>query len=187
MSDDDALDSMDDDSIAESGSAGGSGKGGGFKAKIQQFIPLILAVVIGVTLSSVISYVVIGKIEKGRKALPPHEQSNNSQDSSRSLAYFTLIEQIRTRTADKPAQSLIVTVQFGYDEKNEVLFSELSKRTSFFTDQIRNFFSNKTAAEMTPELEALLKSELKMRINDYLITEPGIENVIFPEFQIIEM
>lgn len=185
MSDDDALDSMDDSAIDDSEGSIKSGGGGGLKAKIQQLMPLILAVVFGVVLSSIISYIVIGNIEKGRKALPPKDQSNG--DSTESLAYFTLIEQIRTRTADRPAQSVIVTVQLGYDEKNEALFSELSKRTSFFTDQIRNFFSNKTAAEMTPELEASLKNELKMRINDYLISDPGIQNVIFPEFQIIEM
>lgn len=187
MSDDDDLDSIDDSAIDNSDGGGAVVGGGGLKGKIQQLMPLILAVIVGVTLSSVISYVVIGNIEKGRKVLSPKEKTNEGGDATASLAYFALIEQIRTRTADSPPQSVMVTVQFGYDEKNEALFSELSKRISFFTDQIRNFFSNKTASEMTPELEASLKNELKMRINDYLITDPGIENVIFPEFQIIEM
>lgn len=190
MSDDD-LNAIDDGGFDDSDPLEGgtvSGKGSGFLTeKVQKILAYAVVILIVVILSTTISVITYRIMDKGSRRNSFADESIDYAVTPQPYAYFTLIDQIRTKTADKPAQSLIVTVHLGYDEGDEEVYNELVKRTSFLTDQIRNYFSTKTAAQMTPDKENMVKDELKMRINDYLSGSSGIKDVIFPEFQIIEM
>lgn len=99
--------------------------------------------------------------------------------------WYDNIPEIRGRTADKAPATVIVKVNIGYDEGDKEVQSELIKRTPRLRDMLRSYFTSKTAEELQPEYEELLKNELKERINRIMVNGK-IREVIFLEFNIVE-
>lgn len=100
-------------------------------------------------------------------------------------AYFSLIPQIRVRTADKTAYTVFVKVELGYSEEDkDGTQTELTARVAPLTDLVRSYFSQKTAAELTADQELRIKNELKILVNNILSTE-GVKDVVFTEYQVL--
>lgn len=184
MADED-LNALDD--VELTGDAGDGKKKRKFLSeRVQKILAYVVLVVIAVIVSVTISVFTFRLMNRGNRSGSFAAVSDQYAAKPEPYTYFGLIPQIRTRTADKPAQSLIVKVDIGYDDADKQLATELVARTPFLTDLIRNFFSTKTASELTPDREAMVKNELKNRINDFL-KDGQIKDIIFTEFQIIEM
>ena len=80
---------------------------------------------------------------------------------------------------------MIVKVDIGYREGDSQVQTELVARTAQLTDIIRNYFSQKTAAELAPEREHIIKTELKDLVNRVL-SQGKVQDIIFPELQVYE-
>ena len=157
-----------------------------FSERVQKMLAYVILVIIAVIVSVTISVFTFRLMNKGNKSNSFAAQSEEYVSKPEPFTYFTMIPQIRTRTADRPAHSLIVKVDIGYDPEDQQVYTELVARTPFLTDMIRNYFSTKTADELSPDRELSVKNELKTKINDYM-KDGQIKDIIFTEFQIIEM
>ena len=102
------------------------------------------------------------------------------------LTPYDAFDDIRTRTSDETAYTVAAKVALGYEEGNKDIQAELVKRSRMLQDLIRGFFSQKTAAELDPKYEELLKDELKERINRVL-RDGKIEAVWFLELNVIPL
>jgi flagellar basal body-associated protein FliL len=156
-----------------------------FSERVQKFLAYVILVLIAVIVSVTISVFTYRLMNKGNRSNSFAAVSEEYASKPEPYAYFSMIPQIRTRTADAQAHSLIVKVEIGYDPDDQQVYTELVSRMPFLTDLIRNYFSMKTAADLSPEREQAIKTELKNRINGYM-KNGQIKDVIFTEFQIIE-
>jgi flagellar basal body-associated protein FliL len=186
MAEDDDLSNALDDAELSGDSGEGKKKRKFLSEKVQKMLAYVVLVVIAVIVSVTISFFTFRLMNRGNRSNSFAAVSDQYAAKPEPYTYFSMIPQIRTRTADKPAQSLIVKVDIGYDVADKQLATELVARSPFLTDLIRNFFSTKTASELTPDREAMVKNELKNRINDFL-KDGQVKDIIFTEFQIIEM
>jgi flagellar basal body-associated protein FliL len=101
------------------------------------------------------------------------------------LSWYDAIPEIRTRTSDENATTVIVKVNIGYERENKAVQTELIARTPRIQDQIRRFFAMKTSDELTPANEEELKIELEEMINR-IMADGRIKEVIFLDFNIME-
>lgn len=99
--------------------------------------------------------------------------------------WYDNIPEIRGRTADKTPATVIVKVNIGYDEGDKEVQSELIARTPRLRDLLRNYFTSKTAAELQPQHEEELKTEIREMINR-IMSDGKVREVIFLDFNIVE-
>ena len=68
-------------------------------------------------------------------------------------AWYDNIPEIRGRTADQTPTTVIVKVNLGYEEGNREIQTELINRTPRLRDELRRYFTSKTAEQLRPEYE----------------------------------
>lgn len=102
------------------------------------------------------------------------------------LSWYDTFDDIRTRTSDETAFTVIAKVALGYKKDDKDISNELTERKSRLQDIIRSYFTQKTAIEVMPKNEALIKEELKERVNA-VMTKGRIEQVIFLEYNVIPL
>ncbi|MEW5813900.1 MAG: flagellar basal body-associated FliL family protein [Spirochaetota bacterium] len=124
-------------------------------------------------------------MNKGSKSQSYAAVTPEYQGTAPILDYYTNIEEIRGRTADKNPVTVIVKVSLGYDQGNKAIQGELIQRTPKLKDMIRGFFSSKTAEELGPKNEEALKMALKELLNR-VMTTGKIKDVIFSDFNVVE-
>ena len=101
------------------------------------------------------------------------------------LHYYDAFDDIRTRTADQTPFTVIARVAIGYDDNNKNLTNEINERNKKIQDLIRSYFTQRTAAEVMPKNEQVVKQELMERINT-ILSSGKIQDVIFLEYNVIE-
>lgn len=100
------------------------------------------------------------------------------------LEYYDVFEPIRTRTADETPYTVIARVALGYNPDNKSLYSEIVERTPKLQDLIRSYFTQRTAKEVMPRNEEVVKQELMVRVNQ-ILSSGKIQDVIFLEYNVI--
>ena len=95
--------------------------------------------------------------------------------------------EIRGRTADLDRNfTVLVRVAVGFNPRSKALHQELIEKTPKLRDEIRVFLGEKYARDLVPRNEARLKEELKRRLNILLSGNDRIQDLIFPDFNLIE-
>ncbi len=153
--------------------------------KIARVLVYVASGIIAVLLTITISVITFRVLDKGSINRSFAEVSKEYETIPEPYIYFTMIPQIRGVTRDQSPHSIIVKVEIGYKEGEPQVQTELVARTAQLTDIIRNYFSQKTAAELAPEREHIVKTELKDLINRVL-SQGKVYDIIFPELQVYE-
>jgi flagellar FliL protein len=102
-------------------------------------------------------------------------------------APYTLIGQVTTRTRDKIVTNVTVEVILQYDLNNAAAATELTQRQYDLRDFVRQYFSGKSAAELTPDKEPVLKNEIREILNTRILDTAKVRNVLFLKLDVMEM
>jgi len=166
-------------------------EGGGEAKKKSNFLPLLLklvavglgAIALMVTVS-IIMFNIMNKGGKNQTAVPETEAYVAVKPV---YTYFTLIDEISTRTSDVTPYTVLVKVNFGFDEKDTVTQNELTGRRYQIQDFLRNYFSRKSAEELRPENEARVKNEIKELLNTTVLDKARVREVLFDKKDVVAM
>ncbi|MDR1421189.1 MAG: flagellar basal body-associated FliL family protein [Treponema sp.] len=101
-------------------------------------------------------------------------------------AAFTLIGPVTTRTKG-PGFSVTVDMIIQYDLNDNAAQTELTGRQYELRDFVRNYFSQKTVAELVPENEAALKREIRDQLNTRYLDAAKVRNILFNKLDVMEM
>ncbi len=96
------------------------------------------------------------------------------------------IEEIRTRTGDEPAATVIVQVKLGYETGSKEIQGELVKRENQIFDLIRQYLSKKTKDDLATSNEAAVKQEIREQINRLLTQGNAVQQIIFMEYNVYD-
>jgi len=158
----------------------------GLSEGIARILIWVIGILVGIIVVITVSVVTFKIMDKKNNTRSFPVVSPEYESKPENYTYFDLIGQIRTRTSDKTAHSVIVTPLIGYHpDDNTTVGSELTAKSAPLTDLIRNYFSRKTVEELKPDQEEVLKEEIKSMINGVL-SSGKVESIIFTEFQVIE-
>ena len=141
----------------------GESKGGfipAFLVKILKYVALGLAAIIFIVTVVVIT---VNFLDRGPETGTYPEASPDYTAKTPVYQYYGGIEEIRARTSDETAYTVIVDAKLGYEKNNKKVQSELINREDQIIDLMRRFFSNYKAHELTPENEPQIKEKLKER------------------------
>jgi flagellar FliL protein len=101
-------------------------------------------------------------------------------------ANYTLIGQVNTRTRDRILTNVTVEIVLQYDLDNPAAATELTARQYDLRDFVRQYFSGKYAADLTPENEARLKNEIREILNTRFLDTAKVRNVLFLKLDVNE-
>ena len=93
--------------------------------------------------------------------------------------------EVRTRTADATPSTVIVMVNLGFEEGATQIQAEILARRPQLRDLVRNFFGSKSARELRPQNEHVVKDELRRMINDAMPGDP-IREIAFDRFEVVD-
>jgi flagellar FliL protein len=151
--------------------------------KILMIVGIALGAVILIVTVVVITVGVLNKQQKPMSAVPITE---SYQAHTPIYNYVGTIGEIRTKTRDKEPSSVLVKINLGFEDKDEAGPADLQLRLAQVRDFLRNYFATKYADQLVPEEEKTLKSELKENLNN-LLSKPAIKDVLFEEFNVVQM
>lgn len=183
----DNRDELDLEGSETMGDAGPSKRGGGLGAllpSILKFVAIGLGALIFIATVSIITYRIMSGSGAAQSAVPVTE---SYQAAKPTLSWFTTIGVIRTRTKDPTPYSVVVNVVLGYDQDSKVAQNELTNRLYQIKDFIRNYFSQKTAAELKPENEQAIKAEMLELLNQNIFKDARMRDVLFQQLDVVEM
>lgn len=156
---------------------------GGALLKILKFAAMGIGAIIFIVTVVIITMRIMNR---GNQPQGGYEATSEEMQSvPPELTWYDNIPEIRTRTSDENAVTVIVKVNLGYEIEDKATQSELISRTPRLQDMIRSFFAGKTASQLQPRNEKELKEELQAKINNAL-SKGKIKDVIFLDFNIME-
>ncbi|MEW6566051.1 MAG: flagellar basal body-associated FliL family protein [Spirochaetota bacterium] len=182
--DQDELNIDDSESTVESTPKKGGGLGG-ILPTILKFVAIGLGALIFIVTVSVITYRVM--VGSGKPQTVATSGTDPYLGKKPELSWFTTIGVIRTRTKDQTPYSVVVNVIIGYDLNDKNAQTELTNRLYELKDFVRNFFSNKYAADLRPENERTLKQEIKQELNDTILQKAKAREILFQQLDVVEM
>jgi flagellar FliL protein len=141
-------------------------------------IPIIMVT------GSVITYNVINK--GGKTKVATVEPSSPYIGKQPEYAYYTLIGTITAKTKDTDNYSVTVDMILGYDLNDSEAQTELTNRQYELRDFTYRFFSEKYAAELSPENETRLKNEIREILNTRFLDKAKIRSILFNKLDVIE-
>lgn len=152
---------------------------------ILKFVAIGLGALIFIVTVSVVTYRIM--VGSGRPQTVATSDTDPYIGKRPQLSWFTTIGVIRTRTKDPTPYSVVVNVILGYDLNDKNAQTELTNRLYELKDFIRNFFSNKYAADLSPENESDLKIQIKTALNESILQNAKVREVLFQQLDVIEM
>jgi flagellar FliL protein len=152
-----------------------------FVLKSLKWVALGLAAVIFIVTVVVLTMQIMGRGAAGQTV---QQQSEEYVDKPPQYSWFE-IDEIRTRTADKTASTVIVKAKLGYEKESKEMQTELIGQKELIYDIMRKHLSTKTAAELTPQNEEQIKEELRRKING-IMTVTNVERIVFLDYNVFE-
>lgn len=179
----------DEEVFAEEEIAGGEGQELGGKTGFLPAVVLRLLKWVALGLGAVIFIVTIvivtvNFLNKGPQNVVYPSDSPEYNELPEILQWYDL-DEMRIRTSDDRQVTVIIHPKLGYQMDDVAVQNDLIARREIILDRIRTFFANKKAADLTPDKEKLIKSELKQAINK-LVKKQSVQEIIFLDFNIIE-
>lgn len=151
--------------------------------KILMFVGIALGAVILIVTVVVITVGILNKQQKPMSAVPVTESYVAHMPI---YNYVTTIGEIRTKTRDREPSSVLVKINVGFEETDEESPADLNARIYQIRDMLRNYFSMKYADELVPENEAVLKTEIREKLN-MILSKPSVKDVLFEQFNVVLM
>jgi len=187
MSDNVELDDLDGGDAPESG-GGGKKKSGG----LGNLLPTILKfVAIGLgSMVFIVTVVIItvNIMNKGGKSQTVVTDPSSPYVGKRpEYGYYDNINSISVRTRDVPASSVTVEMIIGYDLTDSAAITELASRRFELRDFVRRYFASKSAADLMPDKEDQLKTEIREMLNQRFLDSRGARVILFNRLDIMEM
>jgi flagellar FliL protein len=177
---------LEDDGGAEGAAAPKKAGGGGVLPNLLKFIAIGIGALIFIVTVAVITFTIMSK--GGGKAQTAVADPTSPYIGKRpEYANYTLIGQVTTRTRDKIVTNVTVEMILQYDLNNNQAATELTARQYDLRDFVRQYFSGKSAAELTPENELRLKHEIQEILNTRVLDTAKVRNVLFLKLDIMEM
>jgi flagellar FliL protein len=159
---------------------------GGLLPNLLKFIAIGLGALIFIVTVAVITFTIMSK--GGGKAQTAVADPSSPYVGRRvEYANYTLIGQVTTRTRDRIMTNVTVEMILQYDLNNNAAAAELTARQYDLRDFVRQYFSGKFAADLTPENELRLKNEIREILNTRLLDTAKIRNVLFLKLDVMEM
>jgi flagellar FliL protein len=183
-------DQSDVDLNDDSGDQGGGGKkkgGGGLAALLPNLLKFIargLGAIIFIVTVCIITYNIMNKGGKNQTTVA---QTGSYVATKPEYAYFTLLDEISTRTRDATPYTVSVKVNIGYDANNQEAAAEFTARRYQIQDFLRNYFSRKYVADLRPENEQRLKNEIQEQLNQQILDKARARQILFDKLDIMQM
>jgi len=187
MSDSDDLD-LDGGDAPESGGTTKKKSGGlgNLLPTILKFVAIGLGATIFIITVSVITVSVVSK--RGQSQTTISDPSSPYVGKRQDYNYYDNIGSISVRTSDFPIPSSVtVEMIIGYDLADSVAGTELITRRYELRDFVRQYFSSKTAAELTPDKELQLKAEIREMLNTRFLDSRGARVILFNRLDVMEV
>ncbi len=183
----DNKDELNLDDTESTGVEAGTKKSAGFSAMlptILKFVAIGVGALIFIVTVTVITYRIMSGSGRPQTAQP---ETNPYIGKRPELSWFTSIGVIRTRTKDPTPYTVVVNMIIGYDLNDKNAQTELTNRLYELKDFVRNYFSNKYAAELRPENEEQLKIEIRQKLNDTILQKTRVREILFQQLDVMEM
>ncbi len=160
-------------------------KGGGLKGAfpaLLKWILIALAAVIFIITVVFIAVKIMTKNSASQTQIPITEEFTTQRED---YDWYTSLDQVRTSTADPIPSSVVVQVALGYKKADKQASTEITSRRIEIIDFLRRYFSTKTAEELRPENEGVIKTQIKDQINDDILSNSKIKAVMFTEKDVV--
>jgi flagellar protein FliL len=150
-----------------------------------------ILMIVGIGLGAVIFIVTVvvitvGIVNKQGKPAATMVKSEDYQAATPTYQYVGTIGEIRTRTSDAEPSQVVVKLQLGLDETDKDSGVDISKRLPQLRDYLRHYFTEKTAEELGPDQETILKDELRENLNN-ILSKPTIKEILFERLDVVKM
>ena len=182
MSDND--DFFDGDAPHEEGPAKKKSGGlGSILPNILKFVAIGLGAMVFIVTVCVITFNIMNKGGKSQTVI----SDPNSPYLGKRLdyGYYDSIGSMTVRTRDFPVSSTVsVTMIIGYEATDQAASQELATRRFELRDFIRRFFASKTAADLAPDKEEALKTEIREILNTRFLESRGARVILFDRFDV---
>jgi flagellar FliL protein len=165
--------------------AGGKNKpGGGLLPKLLKFIAIGFGALIFIVTVAVVTFNIMNKGGKSQTFVP---ETDSYVAVKKQYSMFTLIGNVSTRTRDPTPWNVSVDMIIGYDLNDNATAGELNSRLYELRDFVRRYFSGKSAAELQPENEARIKSEIRELLNTTVLDKARVRIILFDKLDLYEM
>ena len=152
---------------------------------LLKFVAIGLGALIFIVTVSAITYNILNKRGTAQTAIPANSPYVGARPQ---YMVFTSIGPIRTATKDiNKSYAVVVEMVLAYDQNDTAASGELTSRLSELKDFVRRFFRSKLASELQPENEAKLKSEIRVELNDKVLSTTKVKDVYFIQLDVMEM
>lgn len=149
--------------------------------QILKFVGMAIGLILAVVTIVIVTIQIFYSSTQTQTVVPVSEAGDATQPI---YSWYIDIGEIRGRTSDEVAHTVIVDIILGYELENEAVSKEISDRKPQLRDLIRNYFTRKTAGELTPENEDHLKDELLQKIAQYMGGRK-VRAIIFDSFSVL--
>jgi len=163
--------------------AGAAKKGGGFLFTILKFAAIGLGALIFIVTVVIVTFNIMNGSGQ-KQAVVPQTESYNAVKPI--YIPYDGVGTITTQTADAIPHNLSVNIILEYDQGDNATQTELIGRKNQMIDFIRRFFRSKTADELTPENENMLKNDIKEQLNTNVLDKARVRGVLFTQFDVYE-
>ena len=152
-------------------------------ARILMFVGIGLGAVIFIVTVVVITVNIINGQGKPQTTVPVSEAY---QAAPPVYQYNDTIGEIRTRTDDPEPSSVVVQISLGFDVSDKEESKNVTDTLPRIRDWLRSYFSQKSAEDLSPDKEQMIKEELKENLNR-ILPKPTIKEVLFMRFDVIKI
>jgi len=152
-------------------------------ARLLMFVGIGLGAVIFIVTIVIVTVSLINK--QGRPATPV-SVSEEYQQATPVYQYVNTVGEIRTRTVDREPSTVVIKLNLGFDQEDKESPVDVTNRLPQIRDYLRNYFSQKTAQDLAPDKEGVLKEELRENINR-ILSKPSLREVLFEKFDVVAM
>ena len=168
------------------GEAAPAKKGGGLKGAFPALLKWVLigvAAVIFIVTIVVVTTLIMNRGGKSQTVIPVGEEYTVQREV---YDWYTSLDQIRTSTSDPIPASVVVQVALGYKKDDKTASTEITARRIEIIDFLRRFFSEKTADELRPQNEEILRQQIRNQINDDILSNSRIRDVRFTTKDVVQ-
>jgi len=162
----------------------GGGGLGGILPNILKFVAIGIGALVFIVTVSVITYNIMNR--GGRTQTVISDPNSPYVGRRPDYGYYDSIGSITVRTRDFPISATVtVDMIIGYDATDQAASQELVSRRFELQDFVRRYFAGKTAAELSPDREEALKSEIREMLNTRFLDTRGARIILFRRLDVL--
>jgi len=154
---------------------------GNLLPNILKFVAIGLGALIFIVTVSVITYNIMNK--GGRSQTVVSDPNSPYVGKRPEYGYYDSIGSITVRTRDSSTVTVVMII--GYDSGDQTASQELANRRFELRDFVRRYFSQKSTADLTPDKEETLKTEIRDMLNTRFLDSRGARVILFDRLDVM--